>query len=355
MSAEDKSLVRLGWSPWFQEAYTPWDNTGCSPGRIVGMQRDIYEVLTEKGALAAKVTGKFRHEARFKGDFPVTGDWVALENSADQTLIKAVLPRKSKFARKVPIRGGRKLKNGIIDGGATEEQVIAANVDTAFIVTGLDQDFEPRRIERYLALTVQSGAAPVIILNKADIPVNLEIYLSKLAEIAKDTPVHAVSAETGLNLEIFSSYLIPGKTLVFLGSSGVGKSTLTNRLLGCQRQKTKLISSATGKGRHTTTSAEMMFHPSGSMIIDTPGLRELQLWCDENAVTSIFAYIAELEAQCRFADCSHTSEPGCAIRTALAKGELDPGRLASCQKQRAELQRLEVKKKQLAVKMGRRR
>lgn len=352
---EGIGLEQLGWTQHFAELFAPWGKLHCSPGRIVGVQRDMYSVLTERGQRSARVTGKFIHEALCKGDYPAVGDWVALDISREYPLIKAVLPRKSKFGRKAPIRGGRKLKGGIIVGGTTEEQVIAANIDTVFVVTGLDQNFEPRRIERYLTLIVNSGAMPVLLLNKADLHANLDTYTAQLASITEGIPLHTVSAETGHNLDCLNKYLLPGCTVVFVGSSGAGKSTLTNRLLGEQRQKTSEISCATGKGRHTTTSSEVVFHSSGCMIIDTPGLRELQLWCDEEAVAGTFEDIVELESLCKFRDCRHTNEPGCAIRAALETGELQADRFNSYQKQLQELHRLETRKKQFNAKLSRRK
>lgn len=352
---EGMKLAQLGWTQHFAELFAPWEKMHCIPGRIVGMQRDMYSVVTERGQWSARITGKFIHTAQCKGDYPAVGDWVALDISREHLLIKAVLPRKSKFGRKAPIRGGRKLKGGIIVGGTTEEQVIAANIDTVFVVIGLDQNFEPRRIERYLSLIVNSGATPVLLLNKADLHDNLDAYTAQLAAITEGISLHTVSAETGHNLDCLNEYLLPGCTVVFVGSSGAGKSTLTNRLLGEQRQKTCEISCATGKGRHTTTSSKVVFHCSGCMIIDTPGLRELQLWCDEEAVASTFEDIVELESRCKFRDCRHTNEPGCAILAALETGELTPDRFNSYQKQLLELHRLEARKKQLNAKIARRK
>ena len=345
----------LGWNSWFKDGYCSWAEKNNHPGRVIGMQREVYTVATEIGTLAARVSGKFMYKAQFKRDYPAVGDWVVLDGNAGLPLIKAVLPRKSSFARKLPIKGGRKLKDGMIDGGTTEEQIIAANVDTVFIVTGLDQNFEPRRIERYLTLSANSGADPVLLLNKADLHADPDFHVFQLCEVAREIPVHTVSAETGYNMESISQYMCPGKTVVFIGSSGAGKSSLINHLLGQQRQKISWVSEATGKGRHTTTSAEMIFHRSGYMIIDTPGLRELQLWCDEDAVSQTFEDVVRLESQCKFNDCRHTQEPGCAIRAAVEKGDLSQGRLVSYNKQMRELRKLESKKKQLEARMNKRK
>jgi ribosome biogenesis GTPase len=219
MAKMASNLIGLGWDNRFEDLFLPWAERDCSPGRIIGVQREIYSVAIDNGIKEAKVSGRFVYKAQFKGDFPAVGDWVAIETKAEQPRILAVLPRKSSFVRKLPIKGGRKMKDGMIDGGTTEEQAIAANVDTVFIVTGLDQNFEPRRVERYLTLTVKSGAAPLLILNKADLHGDPGVYVSQLTAIAREIPVYAVSAETGHNMEVFSRYIGLGKTVVFIGGT----------------------------------------------------------------------------------------------------------------------------------------
>lgn len=347
-------LEQLGWTSALAESSGKRAKMG-NPGRVFAMQREVYVVVAETGTVQAKVSGKFIHDAQCKGDYPAVGDWVLVDRKLDQHLIQAVLPRKSSFSRKLPIQGGRKLKDGIIDGGTTEAQVIAANIDTVFIVAGLDQDFDPRRIERYLTLAAQSGAAPVLILNKADLQPNPQLYVSQLSGIAGEIPLHAVSAATGANMDSILRCMGAGNTVVFIGSSGTGKSTLINRLLGYQRQKIGPVSKASGKGRHTTTSAEIIMHPSGSMIIDTLGLRELQLWCDEDSISQTFADIVSLGSRCKFRNCTHSGEPGCAIRAAIEAGELSEDRFASYKKQMRELRRLEAKKMQRERRKNRRR
>lgn len=276
--------------------------------------------------MSASCTGRLLHEARSIADLPAVGDWVAVrlrpgEARAD---IHAVLPRRTKFARRAA-------------GSASEEQVIATNLDTVFLVTALDQNYNLRRIERYLTLAWESGAQPVIILNKADLHPAPDLMRDEVAALAAGAPVVALSATLDEGVSALEPWLQPRTTIALLGSSGVGKSTLINRLLGSERQDTGEISTAVGKGRHTTTRRELFITPAGVLIVDTPGMRELQLWgVDASAVQDTFADIVVLAARCRFGDCAHAAEPGCAVQAALADGELEPARWQSYQKLRRE-------------------
>lgn len=258
---------------------------------------------------------------------------MAMEPSGDDlATIHAVLPRRSAFVRKAA-------------GEVVEAQVAAANVDTVFLVSGLDGDFNLRRVERYLATAWDSGASPVILLNKADLRDDLPSVIVEVELVAAGVPVVAVSAATGRNMDVLQPYLVPRKTVALLGSSGVGKSTLINRLLGEERFRTSPVSDAEeGRGRHTTTTRELVRLPGGALLIDTPGMRELQLWTDDEGLGRPFKDIEDLAAQCRFDDCSHEQEPGCAVQAAVRDGTLDPRRLESYLKLRKEVRFLALKK-----------
>ncbi len=321
-------LAELGWHDFFSDLFEPYRRDGLSPARVVAQHRDMCLAAGENGELAAEVSGRFRHETKERSGYPAVGDWVAVEPfAADRGLIHAVLERRSAFVRKTP-------------GELTEAQVVAANIDTVFLVTGLDGDFNLRRIERYLTTAWDSGASPVIVLNKCDLCPDIAAVAAQVELIALGTPVLAVSARDGANLETLAGCLGPGKTAALLGSSGVGKSTIINRLLGAERQATAPVREADSHGRHTTSRRELIVLPGGGLLIDTPGMRELQLWADEESLTRAFGDIEKLAADCRFKDCRHEDEPGCAVRRAAGDGTLGPGRLESYLKQRGEIERL---------------
>ena len=341
-------LIDLGWNSDFEKYLIELNSNDVTPARVIAQQRNNYSLLYEHGAINAKLSGRICYSASKKNELPVVGDWVAVKILKDemQAIIYDVLPRKTRFVRKLPISGGRKIKNGIVVGGTTEEQVIASNVDIVFIVIGLDDNFNVQRIERYITLAYNSGAKPVIILNKADCCNCLDEYITKVQKIAFDIPIHGVSAVHNISMDIFNQYLQPGKTVVFLGSSGVGKSTIANYLLGKELQKTKETSSSNGKGRHTTTSSQLIIHESGCMIIDTPGLRELQLWCNEESLKESFEDVVRIIHSCNYRDCKHNTEPGCAVKQALEDGTISPERLESYFKLYLELDRLNGRIKQ---------
>ena len=271
-------LEKFGWDKDHDENFQSVRSDGDNAGRVIQIQNSRYSIVDKEGIQTGKLSGQFRISIRRKNEFPAVGDWVIFskKDDTDSNFIKSVLPRKSSFVRKLPISGGRKLKKGSISGGIIEEQVICTNIDTSFIVSGLDQNFDIRRIERYITLVYNSGSIPVLLLNKADICVSVDEYIAEAGKITRGIPVHALSAVNRTGMESFQLYLRPGKTVVFLGSSGVGKSTIINSLLGDKHQKTNQVSATTGKGKHTTVKTELIVHPNGSMIIDTTGLRELK-------------------------------------------------------------------------------
>lgn len=316
-------LASLGWSDEFARAFEPLAAEGLVPARVGAEHQHVYALLTAEGECLARVTGRLRYEASGRADFPAVGDWVAARIGCDaQATIHAILPRRSRFSRKTA-------------GDEAEEQVVAANVDTVFLVMGLDGDFNPRRLERYLTVAWDSGAAPVVLLSKADLSDDPDARRRDIEALG--APTHLVSAKTGLGLEAIGAYLKPGRTVALLGSSGVGKSTLVNRLLGEERLRTREVRASDDRGRHTTSTRQLLALPGGALVIDTPGMRELQLWDSAGGLGATFADIEELGAGCRFGDCGHAREPGCAVRAAIAEGRLEPARLESYHKLQKEL------------------
>lgn len=324
------NLTELGgWSTTCEQAFAPWAKAGFEVGRVALEHRGAYQLLTPTGELAAAVSGQFRHQTEGDQDYPAVGDWVVVQRQPDTVaIIQAVLPRQSEFVRKTA-------------GSKTEGQVVAANVDTVFLVCGLDGDFNLRRLERYLVAAWESRATPVIVLNKADTCGDLADRLDQVAAVALGVPIHAVSAVTGTGLEQLKPYLRPGQTVALIGSSGVGKSTLANYFLGVQEQATQAVRDDDSRGRHTTTGRHLLPLPSGALLIDTPGMRELQLWTTSEGLEATFADIEALAADCRFRDCQHQGEPGCAVEAAMGAGDLERDRLHSYHKLQREQQRLD--------------
>jgi ribosome biogenesis GTPase len=340
------SLEKLGWNNYFEKSFKPYLEKGFCAARVIAQHKGNYIVSSENGDLNSKLSGKFMYNADVKKDYPTVGDWVAIKTVSDtEAIIYAVLPRKSYFARKLAISGGRKMKNGVLVGGNIEEQIIGSNIDIAFIVTGLDDNFNIGRIERYITLVLSSGVTPVILLNKCDLCNNIPEYVEKINNIANGIAVHSISVLSNINMNIFDELLLSGKTVVFLGSSGVGKSTIINYLFGDGIQKTNTVSSSNGKGRHTTTSSQLLQHSSGCTVIDTPGTKELQLWADEDILSESFEDVYTLIEQCKYRDCKHDKEDGCAIKEAIKTGSLSVERYNSYKSQLRELKTLKDTKK----------
>lgn len=330
------TLEDWGWSPFFAEQFAPWKTRGLVAARVIRGEKNYFRVWTTAGELTTRFSGKVRHQAGGRADLPVVGDWVVVEPQPDQRgLIHALLERKSSFARNLPGRRKGKGRERI------EQQVIAANVDLVAIVSGLDRDFNLRRIERYLTLVGGSGADALVLLNKADLCDDPQFCKQQVEAIAAESPVHCFMAKDPTQLEILFSYLQAGKTLAFLGSSGVGKSTIINGMIGEERQKIGAVSETLGKGRHTTTHRELFLLPQGGILMDNPGMRELHLWGEETDLAESFTEIEELATGCRFSDCAHKSEPGCVVLTAVEDGRLDQSRLENYHKLKDELVNLQ--------------
>lgn len=329
MTKDDRNpqlLKELGFDRFFEEHFAACAVPGSVPARVSSESKDSYLVITQHGEVDARAAGKLRYQGGAGGQ-PAVGDWVALTLDVGEIgIIRAILPRKSRFSRNAA-------------GRRTEEQILAANVDSVFIVSGLDggRNFNLRRIERYLTLAWGSGAVPVIVLNKADLCSDIGPVLREVEAIAVGVPVHAVSAKVRMGLEALRGYLGWGRTAAFLGSSGVGKSALINALLGEEVQETGELMEDL-RGRHTTSRRDLFLLPGGGCLIDTPGMREIQMWAGEEDLEDTFTDIAGLATGCRFRDCRHGGEPGCAVREAIHRGELDSARWESYEKLRSELE-----------------
>lgn len=327
MTFVDPLLKKLGWNAFFGGHFREYAGT-YEPGRVSTVRKTGYVVYTKAGEVRARASGSLRQ----CGDQPATGDWVALAmDVTGLATIHAVLPRKSKFSRKDA-------------GRVTGEQVLVTNVDTVFVVTSLNKDFNLRRLERYLVVARESGAEPVVILSKADVCDEADQYLRDVNEIAPDVTAYVISSVESRGLDQLAPYLQEGKTVALLGSSGVGKSTLINALSGRELQKVGEIRDDDSRGRHVTTERSLILLEQGGVIIDNPGMRELQLWDVGAGLQSQFEDIEELGKQCKFSDCRHETEPGCAIRKALSEGTLSSVRLESYRKLQKEQLALERKK-----------
>ena len=331
----DAQLAAFGWDESFARDFEPYDAQGAVPARVVAEHRGRYVVRGAQGERSAVLAGRLRHHAGSREALPATGDWVAVDDGDGTVAIHGVLPRRGLFARKAA-------------GDATEAQVLAANVDTALVAAALPGDVNPRRIERYLALAWESGAVPVVLLTKADLAEDVDAAVRGVRAVAPGVDVAAVSAVTGAGVDELARWLRPGRTAVLLGSSGAGKSTLTNLLLGEEALRTGAVRED-GKGRHTTTHRQLVRLRNGALLIDTPGMRELQLWTADAGLESAFADVEALAARCRFADCAHDREPGCAVRAAAESGVLDPERLESWRRLRRELAWLELRQDEAAA------
>ena len=342
MTLHEYDLDGLGWTPELEDEFQPHADSGLAPGRVGAQYRGAYVLYTKAGDCRAEISGRLRHEALAPADLPAAGDWVAfrLPDGDGHAAIHAVLPRRTCFSR-----------TGV---AVTEEQILAANVDTAFIVTALGHDLNPRRLERYLATAWESGADPVVVVTKTDLYDDVPARLVELEAVSVGVPLLPISNLTGEGVDGLRGWLTKGRTVALLGSSGVGKSSLANRLLGEERQDVKEIRED-GRGRHTTTHRELLVVPSGGLLLDTPGMRALELWDAGEGVSGAFADVEEAAARCRFSDCGHETEPGCAVRAALDAGTLDPERVASYDKLQRELAFVERKQNKRAAAEERRR
>jgi len=329
-TAGGRQLADLGWDPGWAAAFLPFDAAGWRPARVVAAHRDAWVLATDHADRDAVISGRFRHEALGPGDLPAVGDWVAVagsgpDDSGGPAVIQAVLPRRSAFRR----------STGDDHSGPTlaGEQVLAANVDVALLVTGLDGDFNLRRLERYLAVAWSGGATPVVVLNKADLAPDLDGFRVAAEAVAPGVEVRPMSALTGDGItELAEAHLGRGRTAVVLGSSGVGKSTLVNALAGTEVLRTGAVRADDSRGRHTTTHRELVRLPGGALLIDTPGIRSLGVAGAADGIDDAFADVATLAGGCRFSDCGHDSEPGCAVKAALADGSLPRERFESYRK-----------------------
>lgn len=327
-------LTELGWDDEWARAFARYAADGLIPARVAIEFNYIYRLYAESGELQAQQAGRMRHEALSRDQLSAVGDWVAARPTSGEAAatIEAVLPRRSKFSRKVA-------------GELTEEQIVGANIDTVFLVMGLDGDYNPRRLERYLLLAYESGATPVVILNKADLADHLDEDLDEIRRMAVGIPVHAISAKTRQGVEVVESHLGAGRTGALLGSSGVGKSTLVNAIIGEDLLKTREVRAHDSRGRHTTRHRHLIVLPERrGLIIDTPGMRELQLWTQSEGARDSFEDIETLAAGCHFTDCRHREEPRCAVKQAVEEGSLAADRLQGYLKLQDEMQSLESRK-----------
>ena len=326
------SILRWGWNEYCKAVWQSAERDSVVPARVVAQGRGVWRVAGDFGDCLAEAAGKLRLAREEGADWPAVGDWVAvdLRNQGAATTIHEVLPRQSQFVRKM---AGKKIA----------EQVIAANVDLALLVSALDRDFNLRRVERYLAQCWESGAKPAIVLNKADACEETQEKLQEMERVARGAPVCVISAKTGRGFDELEKQLARGKTIVLLGSSGVGKSTILNRLMGHVVQEVQEVREADSRGRHTTTARQIFVLPGGALLLDTPGLRELQLWDAGEGISQTFSDMETLAAQCRFADCGHEVEPGCAVQAAIAAGTVDRERFENWRKLQREMEFIQRK------------
>ncbi len=324
-------LKKYGWTNQLENEFNNIEKNDCVAARVICCYGEIYSLLCDDGELQGRLSGKFLYNSVSKTDYPAVGDWVVITKNETTGTIHSILTRKSIISR----QSARAVRSD-----KTEEQIIASNIDTIFIVSGLDRDFNIRRLERYFTLAMESGANPVIVLNKADICDDLSTKIAEVEGIAFGMPIIAVSALKSSGLEPLDQYLIEGKTIAFIGSSGVGKSSLINSLLGEDKQDTGGVREMDGRGKHTTTRRELILMPQNCLLMDTPGMKELQLWSDEDSLNSVFDDVYSLTLECKFSNCAHKSEPGCAIKKAMEDGKLTAERYKNYQKIQRELARL---------------
>ena len=329
-------LTTYGWDDFFQANFKSYERDGYAPGRVSLEHKNFFRLYTQYGEMLAEISGKLRHEVVDRTDLPAVGDWVVISPRPEggRATIHHVLPRRTTFARKIA-------------GSRTEEQIVGTNIDTVFLLTSLNQDFNLRRIERYLIVAWQSGANPIIVLSKADLCERVEDRVSEVESIAHAVPIHVVSVVTGFGLQDLAKYFSRGHTVALLGSSGVGKSTLINHLTGSDHLKVQTVREHDDRGKHTTTHRELVLLPGGGLVLDTPGMRELQLWDGEESLPVVFDDIEELAVECFYNDCRHQDEPRCAVRDALEEGVIDSQRYESYEKLQKELKYLARRKDKL--------
>ncbi len=325
-------LTKLGWNEFFAEHFSSLKSAGYEIGRVALENRHQYLLYTTSGEIIGETTGRLLHFADTSADLPKVGDWVAFQAFPEEgkAIIHEVLPRKSVFSRKIV---GRKV----------EEQVVATNVDIVFIIQGLDHDFNLRRLERYLVMVFEGKSNPVVVLNKVDLCPDLEDKIAEVKKVTGNVPIIPLSAKTGAGVEELKALIKPGSTYAFTGSSGVGKSTLLNKLFSQEIQLTADVRESDSRGRHTTTCRKMFILPDGGLLIDTPGMREIQLWCNDDTLSDTFSDIEELALTCHFSNCTHTKEIKCSVLGALTTEEVSAERYDSFLKLRAEAAQIATK------------
>ena len=330
-------LTTFGWNEFFEASFKSYADNGYACGRVALEHKNFFRVYTQYGDVLAEISGKLRHEAVNRSDLPAVGDWVVIRSRPEggRAIIHAVLPRRTCFARKIA-------------GSRTEEQIVGANIDTVFLLTSLNQDFSLRRIERYLLIAWESRANPIIILSKSDLCDRVADSITDVQAVARGVPIHAISVVTGDGLQDVAQYFRRGQTVALLGSSGVGKSTLINHLTGVNHLRVQTVRASDDRGRHTTTHRELVLLPGGGLVLDTPGMRELQLWDGDESLELVFDDIEALAGRCFFSDCHHQDEPRCAVREALVAGTIDSGRYQSYEKLQKELNYLARKRGKLS-------
>lgn len=335
MNQPKLSLARLGWDADWELVFAPHRERGWRAARVAVQDKHHYVLFAEEGELLAQIAGRLLHGLKSDAELPKVGDWVVFKPTMpgeQKAVIQAVLPRRTKIGRKIP-------------GRETEEQVLVTNVDVAFVVVALDETFNPRRLERFLLMVVEGGVKPVVVLNKADLCEDLDGHVGEAKQSAGDAPVVAVSAKTRRAMKSVLEFIKPSSSVVFIGSSGVGKSTLINRLYGEAIQPTTEVRDADSKGRHTTSWREMVVLPSGGLVIDTPGMREFQLWVAGEGIHEAFPDIELLALKCRFRECRHGGEKDCGVQAAVAGGALTRERFNNFLKLRREIEFLEKARK----------
>ncbi|MEO7804674.1 MAG: ribosome small subunit-dependent GTPase A [Actinomycetota bacterium] len=335
------TLAEFGWDQHFQNLLDAGAPPGSIPGRVSAQHRGAYVLFSEVGEMIGELTGRLKRDAANKAELPSVGDWVAFHPSPNtgRSQIVYVLPRRTRFARK---EAGRMVQTSRRVKGTIHEQIIAANIDFLFIVTALNNEFKVRRLERYLPMAIEGGVTPVVLLTKSDLCDDPQPTIEQVRSVAPLLEVHVTSVVTGKGIDELAAYFKDHRTTALVGSSGVGKSTLINHLLGEDAlavRETRIDD----RGRHTTTWRELLVLPNGGLIIDTPGLRELQLWGADDAVGETFPDLEEVAANCRFRDCAHDREPDCALKAAVEAGTVDRGRFNSYMKLRHELAALKTR------------